>query len=178
MAHRSSNSFHETSKLSQIFLGVRRHQRDVSHRQSLAWFSTASENFQIYLDVEDGVATCSTYYNDDSVTAEETVKCGDRASRVEAQLEGGVVKSHLLKRDRSPSSEYLSNQHQPAFHLNVHNHLNDGSNFSSNINNNNNNMHMTDDDDDERNRLLHYAKMDFARSSSDASSDQEQTSSV
>ncbi|XP_028967596.1 proto-oncogene tyrosine-protein kinase receptor Ret [Galendromus occidentalis] len=103
-------------------------------------FDRLLQDTTIYLDVEDGVATCSTYYNDDSVTSEETIVCGDRPSRVEAQLEGGVVKSHLLKQDRTPSSEYLN--------------------------------------DDERNRLLHYAKMDFARSSSDASSDQEHTSSV
>lgn len=138
---------------------------------------------QVYLDVEDGVATCSTYYNDESVTSEERergrsdddesprdinaidnqqqhflfqqkqqqqradkeMKEAERAARVEAQLEGGVVRSHLLLKrsstDGGSSSEYLN--------------------------------------DDERSRLLHYAKMDFARSTSESvSSDQEQTSSV
>lgn len=134
--------------------------------------------------MEDGVATCSTYYNDESVTSSEereplrlgqgamhesapprelqvqphcdqafnvqqqqrseNDKDSDRAARVEAQLEGGVVRSHLLlKRSSTGCSSDL--------------YLND----------------------DECNRLLHYAKMDFARSGSEsASSDQEQTSSV
>ncbi|XP_022699573.1 uncharacterized protein LOC111266387 [Varroa jacobsoni] len=158
-------------------------------------FDRLLQDTTVYLDVEDGVVTCSTYYNDESVTSEERDrgrsdddespgdntaidkqqhmllqqqlhpllsqqqelqlqlqqqridkdKEAERAVRVEAQLEGGVVRSHLLLKrpstDGCSSSEYLN--------------------------------------DDERSRLLHYAKMDFARSASESvGSDQEQTSSV